>query len=164
LANKLLLNLYEIYKKIWYNSLFEEKKMKFNSKFAFILILLPFLFQSGCKLFKVYDIVGTWEITRIVNGEETTFIAEFDGSRESGAIYVGTYEQDYGLGSYYVEYDDQIIFIIAYFKAYTTTTSKKDDFEGGFDGKNTMSGTLIATDVGTTENGEWRAVRVEETF
>ncbi len=138
--------------------------MKFKCKYVFIFILLAFLFQSDCKLFKVYDITGTWEITRNVNGEDTTFIAEFEGTREFGTIAVGTYGEYYGLGNYYVEYDDQIIFIIAYFKASTPATSKKDDFEGRFDGKNTMSGILIATDVGTTENGEWSAVRVEETF
>jgi len=140
--------------------------MKFKCKYVFIFILLVFLFQSGCELFKVYDIVGTWEFTRYVNGEVTTFTAEFVGTRDAGEIYVGAYNADYGLGNYSVQFDDQVIFLIAYFKANTPVTSVKDDFEGGFDDKNTMSGILIATDAnaGTSENGEWRAVRLEETF
>ena len=151
---------------MWYNSLLEEKKMKYKCKYVFIFLLLPFLFQSGCELFKVYDITGLWEITRTVNGAATTFTAEFVGTRDSGAIYVDIYEADYGLGNYSVQFDDQVIFIIAYYEASASSTSIKDDFEGGFDGKNTMSGTLIATDAdaGTSENGEWIAVRLEETF
>jgi hypothetical protein len=164
LAIKLPLNLYGIYKKIWYNSLSEEKKMKFRSKFVFILILLGFLFQSGCGLFEVYDIEGFWTITKLVNGETTSYTAEFFGTRESGYVYAEEPDVWYGGGSYIVEFDTELSFSMVYFDFGAATTSKKDVFSGGFEDKDTMSGTLEAMDEGVTEYGEWVAVRQEETF
>jgi hypothetical protein len=166
LANKLLLNLYGIYKKIWYNSLLEEKKMKFKCKFVFILILLMvgFLFQSGCKLFKTYDIEGTWAITKIVNGESTSFTAEFVGTREYGNVYAEEEDMWWGGGSYRVEYDTELSFDLAYFEPGAETTTTRDIFTGGFEDKDTMSGTLEAMDQGVTEYGEWWAFRLEEEF
>ena len=164
LAIKLHLNLCGIYKKIWYNSLLEEKKMKFRCKFVFIFILLGFLFQSGCELFKARDIEGIWTITILVNGETTSYTAEFVGTRESGNVYAEEVGVWYGGGTYNVKFDTELSFYVTYFDIGATTTTKMDVFTGGFDTKDTMSGTLEARDEGVTKYGEWSAVRQEETF
>ena len=138
--------------------------MKFRSKFVFIFILFGFLFQSGCELFKVHDIEGIWTITKFVNGEETSYIAEFVGTREYGNVFAEEVDVWYGGGTYNVEFDTELSFYISYFDIGADTTTKMDVFAGGFENKDTMSGTLEAMDEGVTRSGEWSAVRQEETF
>ncbi len=138
--------------------------MKFRCKFVFIFILLGFLFQSGCGLFKTRDIEGIWTITIIVNGEETSYTAEFVGTREYGNVYAEEVDVWYGGGTYNVEFDTELSFYITYFDIGAETTTKQDVFTGGFDTKDTMSGTLEARDEGVTRYGEWSAVRQEEAF
>jgi hypothetical protein len=108
----------------------------------FILLVLGFLFQSGCELFKVYDIEGLWTITKYVGGESISFAVEFTGNREYGNVYAGEENLWWGGGTYSVEYDTELSFYVAYFDIGAETTSKMDVFTGGFDNKNTMSGTL----------------------
>ena len=86
--------------------------MKFRCKFVFIFILLGFLFQSGCGLFKTRDIEGIWTITIIVNGEETSYTAEFVGTRETGNVYAEEVDVWYGGGTYNVEFDTELSFYI----------------------------------------------------
>lgn len=141
--------------------------MKFKCKFVFIFILLVlgFLFQSGCGLFKVYDIEGIWTITKLVNGEETSFTAEFEGiTRDYGFVYAEEVGVWYGGGNYFVEFDTELSFDIAYFEPGAVSTTTRDIFTGGFEDKDKMIGTLEAMDEGVTEYGEWVAVRQEEPF
>lgn len=134
--------------------------MRFKYKMVFTFILLVLLLQGGCGLFNVYEIQGTWTIEKNVNGEKTTFVAEFTGSRDVGAVFVdvNTY------GDYLVNFDSDLTFIIAYFEPGKLTTDRKDTFKGGFDGKNNMKGTVNVVDVdaGINLTGEWTAVKQSE--
>ncbi len=138
--------------------------MKFRSKFVFIFILLGFLFQSGCGLFNVRDITGIWTITKYLGGEPISYTAQFVGTRERGDVYAGEENLWWGGGAYIVEFDTDLSFSIAYFDIGAETTTKMDMFTGGFENKDTMSGTLEAMDEGGIKYGEWEARRQEEPF
>lgn len=136
--------------------------MRFRYKMIVIFILLGLLFQGGCGLFKVYEIQGTWQIEKTVNGEKITLVAEFTGSRDYGNVFV----DDNTLGEYLVYYDDDLVFTIAYFEPGALNTDRKDTFTGGFDGHNNMIGTVEVVDVdaGINQTGEWTAVKQETEF
>ncbi|MDQ1353973.1 MAG: hypothetical protein QG657_4282 [Acidobacteriota bacterium] len=129
---------------------------------VFIFILLGLLFQGGCSLFKVYEIQGTWKIEKTVNGEKTTLVAEFTGSRDYGNVTVDAITY----GEYLVSYDDDLTFVIAYFEPGAESTDRKDTFKGGFDGHNNMNGTVEVVDVsaGINLTGEWTAAKLEAEF
>jgi hypothetical protein len=128
----------------------------------FILALLGLLLQGGCGLFKVYEIQGTWTIEKTINGEKTTLVAEFTGSRDYGVVIV----DDLTYGEYLVSYDDDLIFTLAYFEPGALSTDRKDTFTGGFDGHNNMIGTVEVEDVsaGIKQIGDWTAAKVETEF
>ncbi|MCP5107699.1 MAG: hypothetical protein GY950_30200, partial [bacterium] len=125
-------------------------------------VILGMMFQSGCKLFKVYDIEGTWLLLKVVNGVETELTVTFVGSREIGEVFVDntTY------GTYQVEYDTDLGFFLVYFPPGGTVTDRRDNFTGGFDDTNTMSGTVEVLDVsaGIQDFGDWTAIRQSETL
>jgi hypothetical protein len=136
--------------------------MRFRYRMVFIFILLGLLFQGGCGLFREYEIQGTWEIKKTVNGETTTLVAEFTGSRDYGNVIV----DDNTWGEYLVTYDEDLTFTIAYFASGAESTDRKDTFKGGFDGHNDMSGTVEVVDVdaGINLTGEWTAAKFEAEF
>lgn len=136
--------------------------MRSRYKMVFIFILLGLLLQGGCSLFKVYEIQGTWKIEKIVNGEKTTLMAEFTGSRDYGNVIVDANTW----GDYLVSYDDDLTFTIAYFEPGALSTDRKDTFNGGFDGHNNMYGTVEVVDVdaGINLTGEWTAAKQESEF
>ena len=122
------------------------------------VVVLGMLVQGGCELFKVRDIEGVWTVVKVVNGVETTLTVEFVGSRNQGNAYV----DDRSFGSYIVEYDTDLTFVIAYFDAGSTATSRKDTFTGGFDGKDTMSGSVEEVDGNLATYGVGQAGRQTE--
>lgn len=136
--------------------------MRLRYKMVFIFILLGLLFQGGCSLFKEYKIQGTWKIEKTVDGEKTTIVAEFTGSRDYGTVTVDAITY----GEYLVDYDSDLTFLIAYFEPGALSTDRKDTFKGGFDDHNNMSGTVEVVDVdaGVNLTGEWTAVKVEAEF
>jgi hypothetical protein len=136
--------------------------MRLRYKMIFILALLGLLLQGGCGLFKVYEIQGTWTIEKTINGEKTTLVAEFTGSRDYGLVIV----DDFTYGEYLVSYDDDLIFTLAYFEPGALSTDRKDTFTGGFDGHNNMIGTVEVEDVsaGIKQIGDWTAAKAETEF
>lgn len=134
--------------------------MTLKNKLILVLILLGLLSLGGCNLFKVYDIEGTWAITKTVGGETITFFATFEGSRESGLV-----ESDFsGLGTYRVEYDTDLRFTIGYFDENPVSTDHQDTFTGGFDDTDSMSGQVDAWDNQILQIGAWTAIRQEPTL
>ena len=137
--------------------------MRFKHLSVLTLILGELLLYSGCKLFTQYDIQGTWEIVKSVDGVQTTFtatFAEYANYKDSGWVQVDSVTY----GTYRVEFDDEISFVLYYFLPGSTATSHKATFRGGFDSKNTMSGTVneINVDDGYEATGTWQAVRYSE--
>ncbi|HLP58510.1 MAG TPA: hypothetical protein VK186_06770 [Candidatus Deferrimicrobium sp.] len=131
--------------------------MKLRYNLIFFLALLGLLLQGGCGLFRVYEIEGTWKIEKDVNGVKTTLVAEFKGSRDYGDVIVDANTW----GEYLVNFDDELVFTIAYFEPGIPNTDRKDTFTGGFDGHDTMVGTVEVVDVSENikQTGQWTAFR-----
>ena len=88
--------------------------MRFKHLSVLTLILGELLLYSGCKLFTQYDIQGTWEIVKSVDGVQTTFtatFAEYANYKDSGWVQVDSVTY----GTYRVEFDDEISFVLYYF-------------------------------------------------
>ncbi|MCU0287666.1 MAG: hypothetical protein MUF15_14900 [Acidobacteria bacterium] len=121
-----------------------------------ICFILPLIFlQGGCGLFREYKIQGTWKIEKDINGVKTTIIAEFSGSRDYGNIQVN----EYILGEYAINFDEELAFIIYYFEPGQNTTNRKDTFTGSFDGHDKMYGTVEEARGDIKQTGQWTADR-----
>lgn len=137
--------------------------MRFRHLLILTLILGLLPLCPGCKLFTRYDIQGTWEIVKSVDGIQTTYMAvfaEYANYKDSGWVQVDSVTY----GTYRMEFDDEITFVLYYFVPGSTVTSHKANFRGGFDSKNTMSGTVEEVNVneGYEATGTWQAVRYSE--
>lgn len=135
--------------------------MRFRYKLILTLLFLGLLFQGGCELFRKYEINGPWTIVKTVNGVETILEAEFvEYSRDSGFVFAEPNSQ----GSYTFAYDTDVRFFLAHFAPGATVTGLQDNFTGGFDDHDNMSGTVevLDADAGTQDFGEWRAVKRQE--
>lgn len=134
--------------------------MRFKYKMIFTFGLLVLFLQGGCGLFSVYEITGTWKIEKDVNGEKITLVAVFTGSSDFGNVII----DDNTWGDYLVNFDDDLVFSISYFEPGNLVTDRKDTFKGGFDGKDTMKGTVEVVDVdaGINLSGSWTAVKQTE--
>lgn len=124
------------------------------------VILGGMVLSTGCKLFTRYKIAGTWEIVKAVDGVQTTYIAvfaEYANYKDSGWVQVDSVTY----GTYRMEFDDEVRFVLYYFLPGSTVTSHKATFRGGFDSKDTMSGTVreVNIDEGYEATGTWIAVR-----
>lgn len=126
--------------------------------FCLVIILFGMMFYSGCDIFDIYKIEGTWEISKTTNEVIIKMVLTFSGSKNSGNIFDG----DYVVGSYRIHYEDDIEFEILFL---VDDFLVKEVFSGGFDSKGVMSGTFniysYATNE-TTEGGTWLAVKLEE--
>jgi len=137
--------------------------MKFRHLLVLTLILGGLLLNGGCKLFTKYKIEGTWTIVKSMDGLQTTYVAvfaEYAGYKDSGWVQVDSITY----GTYRMEFEEDISFVLYYFLPGSTVTSHKANFKGGFDSKSTMSGTV--TEVNVTEGyratGTWQAVRYSD--
>ena len=123
-----------------------------------VIILCGVVLNSGCDIFNIYKIKGTWEISKTTNEVTIKMMLIFRGSKDRGDIIDG----DYVVGSYWMHYEDDIEFEILFL---VDDFLVKEVFSGGFDSKDVMSGTFdvfsYATNE-TTEGGTWFAVRLAE--
>ena len=139
--------------------------MKVRAYIIFIMLFLGLSFWEGCKLFTKYEIEGTWTIVKTVNNKQETFAAvfsEYSAYNDSGWVQIDSITY----GTYRVEYETEVWFIIYFFLPGSTVTGHKATFKGGFDSASTMSGTVEEIDVaqGYEASGTWKAVKQSDDF
>lgn len=124
---------------------------------CFIVLIAGLGLQNGCKVFAVYDMEGTWIITRDISGVTDTVTMTLYGSRQQG--YVDW--EGFTVGVYFFEYDDEIYLEVAYPVGAFPEGNVSESYIGGFEDKDLMQGRLARYVDEVRVEGTWSAVRAE---